>query len=195
MATRRPAFVYWRYAMLGVCFVSGLITGAVVDSLIYEKYPLAGLLAVIGLSVLLSPFMAMLIVGIGVVTNTAIGRTERDTSVFSAWSLVAKRVLLGEELTSPRLIREWLASDEKWERPTFTSNLFHPANPLIFAHFVGHLTIANGTGHLVCAPWVGVPALLMGVFAILSGFGILLGVRWCIRLAGSKVLPEERRST
>jgi hypothetical protein len=188
MATRRPAFVYWRYAMLAFFFLSGLINGAVSAPLMYEKYPLAWVLASCGLNVLLSPFIGMLIVGMGVVMNTLIGPMDKDRSMFSAWCLLLRRDLLN--WTSPRLSRERSSIDKKWERPTFTSNPFRPGNPLIFAHFLGHLTIASGAANLVCTPWIGVPALLLGVSGILSGFGILLGLRWCIRLAGNKVLPR-----
>ena len=195
MATRRPAFVYGRYAMLGVFFVSGLIFGAIGDSRICEEYPLGWVLAFCGVNVLLGPFWAMLCVGIWMVMNAPIGSTDGGRSMFSVWSLVAKRALLGEKWTSPRLSRERLPIDDKWERPTFASNPFHPDNPLIFAHFLGHLTIASGAGHLVSTPWSGWPGLLIGVSGILCGFGILLGLGWCIRLAGNKVLPDERQPT
>ena len=51
--------------------------------------------------------------------------------------------------------------------------------------------MAQGGACLLSAVWIGASLALVGVCDILIGLGLLLGLRWAIRLAGSKVTATE----
>ena len=80
---------------------------------------------------------------------------------------------------------------DKWELPTHHSNPLHTGSPLLFIHFFAHFAMAQGGACLLSAVWIGVRMAVVGVGDILIGLGVLLGLRWSMRLADSKVTATE----
>jgi hypothetical protein len=92
-----------------------------------------------------------------------------------------------------QIINPW--SDPHWQLPTSDSNPLRLGNPLPFVHFASQLGVAIGAGYLLASMWCGWKTFLLGLTCLLVGGGWFLGLRWCIRLAGDKIVPPSNQPT
>lgn len=104
-------------------------------------------------------------------------------------------------LTVIRIQLRNFASDDVWGIPTADSNPLRLGNPLVFCHFGAQIALAVGWGCLLtslCAVGrkeipAGVHLTVIGITAILYGWGLFQGMIWAIRRAGDKIQPQSAR--
>jgi hypothetical protein len=80
-------------------------------------------------------------------------------------------------------------SNDVWERPHHRANPFRLGNPLLFLHFAGWLAIASGAGMALRSVTGELGFLFHGLYVIVSGGSILVGVRLGMRWCRKKMAP------